>query len=154
LSRKRSWFALITFCATAAIVVALALTVLLASVTVAFAVARTVGTASTSQPTTAEAELSPTAIEEGAADAVINSFSGLVTDDHCGPRHDMGSGKSSADCARACVRNGARFSLVDGDKNYALDGNSQQLEKVSGLRVTVQGSLQGDTILVRSVEAQ
>jgi hypothetical protein len=157
LSRKRSWLALVTFCATSAIVVALALTVLLASVTVAFAVARTVGTAAASQPqpaTASQGDLSPSAIEEEPVNLAIDSFSGLVTDDHCGPRHDMGSGKSSADCARACVRNGAKFSLVDGDKNYALDGNSQDLERVSGLRVTVQGSLQGNTIIVHSVAAQ
>ena len=136
-------------------IVALAFTVLLASVTVAFAVARTVGAASPSHPATApQGELSPTAIEEEPANSIIDSFSGLVTDDHCGPRHDMGSGKSSADCARACVRNGAKFSLVDGDKNYSLDGDSQDLEKVSGLRVTLKGSLQGDTITVHSVAAQ
>lgn len=155
LSRKRSWLALITFCATAAMVVALALTVLLASVTVAFAVARTIRSASTSKPIAASKEdLSPGAIEEQPAGTAIDTFSGLVTDDHCGPRHDMGSAKTSAECTLACVRNGAKFSLVDGDKRYTLEGDSQEIEKVSGLRVTVQGSLQGDTITVHSIASQ
>ena len=78
LNNRRSWFALITFCATPALVVALGLAILFAGAAVAFA-------------------------GPGGAEAGRNSwskqskgriFAGLITDDHCGARHDMDSGMS------------------------------------------------------------
>jgi len=86
-----------------------------------------------------------------AAAASEMTFTGLVTDDHCGARHDMGSGKSPAECAKACVRNGAKYALVDGEKTYTLQGNSDELARASGRRVSLSGSLQGNTIQVRSI---
>jgi hypothetical protein len=82
------------------------------------------------------------------------TFAGLITDDHCGARHDMGSNKNPAECARACVRNGAKYALVNGDKSYALAGNAQELSRRSGQRVTLTGSLEGNTIQVRSIAAE
>ncbi|HEX3354469.1 MAG TPA: hypothetical protein VHS34_16740 [Terriglobales bacterium] len=79
------------------------------------------------------------------------SFAGVITDSRCGARHSRNSGKTSAECARACVRNGSHYVLVDGEEVHALAGDANQLEKLAGERVHVMGMLEGDTIRVRSV---
>ena len=151
MKKNRSWFALVTFCATTAVVVALGMAIFFASVTVAFAVARTISPVVGNQLNDVAVNR-PTAKEEPSA--VAETFSGLVTDDHCGARHDMGSDKSPSECAKACVRNGAKYTLVDGDVRYALEGNSEDLSRAAGLRVTIVGSLAGDTIQISSINAQ
>jgi hypothetical protein len=148
--KNHSCFALVTFCATTALVLALAMAIVFASATVAFAVAHTV-----SRLGNDGAKASPAAVDEpsdqDAPPASDTNFTGLVTDDHCGARHDMGSDKSPAECANACVHNGAKYVLVDGEKTYTLQGNIQEFATVSGRRVTLSGSLEGDTIQVRSI---
>ncbi|HYA25832.1 MAG TPA: hypothetical protein VEF05_16835 [Terriglobales bacterium] len=142
--------ALVSFCAATAVVAALGMAIFFASVTVAFAVARTVSPVVDNQR--------PEAVNGSAAKeelpAAGETFSGLVTDDRCGARHDMGSDKSPAECAKACVHNGAKYALVDGDKIYTLEGNSEELATAAGLRVRVVGSLNGDTIQVSSITTQ
>jgi hypothetical protein len=94
--------------------------------------------------------VSELASQQGTA-ADGETFSGLLTDDHCGARHDMGSNKSPAECARACVRNGAKYALVAGDKSYTLKGNAEDFSRQSGQRVTLLGSLEGKIIQVSSI---
>jgi hypothetical protein len=147
--RNRSWVALITFCATTALIVALGMAVLFASASVAFAVAREISSPEGPAPIGADAANEPP--EQQSEDVQAQTFNGLVTDDHCGARHDMGSDKSPAECARACVRNGAKYALVDGDKSYGLEGNGEDIGRVSGLRVTLVGLLRGNTIEVSSI---
>ena len=152
MKNNRSWFALVTFCATTAIVVALGMAIFFASVTVAFAVARTVSPVPANQINIDSVVNSPVAKEDPST--VTANFNGLVTDDHCGARHDMGSDMSPAQCAKACVRNGGKYVLVDGDKSYALEGNPEELGRAAGLRVMIVGSLQGDVIQVNSITAE
>ena len=66
----------------------------------------------------------------------------------------MNSDKTSAECARSCVRKGSRFVLVDGEESHGLDGDPTQLDRLAGVRVEVTGSLVGDTIKVKSVVAR
>ena len=75
----------------------------------------------------------------------------MITDSRCGARHRMNSGKTSAECARSCVRHGAHYVLVDGEKIYALEGDPDQLEKLAGERANIVGMLEGDTIKVTAV---
>jgi hypothetical protein len=49
------------------------------------------------------------------------NFSGIVTDAHGGSTHED-SEKNASDCARICVRNGSRYAIVNGDKEYELVG--------------------------------
>jgi hypothetical protein len=142
-----SWFALITFCAGAAVVVSLG--IFFASATVASAVAHTVSPPVNDAPD-ANSEAANEPRQEAPA-ASVESFTGLVTDDHCRARHDMGSDKSPSECAKVCVRNGAAYVLVDGDKAYNLEGNTEEIGRVSGRRVTLFGSLEGSTIQVSSI---
>lgn len=79
------------------------------------------------------------------------TFSGVITDDHCAARHDMNSGQSPAECTRACLRRGAKYILVNGDRSYRLEGNPDQLDKFTGTRVNLTGSRKGDRIQVSSI---
>lgn len=128
---KRSWLSLIAFCTTAALLSAFVLAVFFASATIAYAVAN---------PAAAYAS-------EGVP---AQSFSGVITDSHCGAKHVM-KDKNPAECTRACVNNGSKYVLVDGDKMFALAGDPTQLAKAAGERVTVGGTLAGDTIQVVSI---
>ena len=90
--------------------------------------------------------------ETGAASG--KTFTGMVTDARCGARHSMKSDKTSAECARSCVRKGSRYVLVDGEEIHALEGSPAQLDRLAGVRVEVVGRLIGDTIKVESVAAR
>ena len=140
--QNRSWFALITFCATTALVTALGLALLFASATVAYAVAHSLQVSGTPPP----------AADQQAA--ATKKISGMITDSKCAAKHAKGSRKSPAECTRACVRGGAKYTLVDGDKIYTLDGKEEQLEGVAGERATIEGTLDGSTIKVVSVSSQ
>jgi hypothetical protein len=135
--QKSSWLALITFCAAIALVAALALAILIASATVALAIAQSLKLPN-SHPIQA---INP---------PVEQSFSGVVTDARCGARHAKNSGKSPAECARVCVRNGQQYTLVDGDKVYTLQGQPIDLDELAGQRTTISGILDGSTIHVVS----
>ena len=146
----RSWFRLLALCATTTLLVGLGIAGFVASGTVVLAVR---GSASPVADDVDKSAASELATQDGPS-ASSETFAGLITDDHCSARHDMGSGKSPAECARVCVRNGAKYALVDGDKTYALEGNTQELSRRSGQRVTLTGSLAGSTIQVLSIAAE
>ena len=80
-------------------------------------------------------------------------LTGMITDSHCGARHMRNSHLSTAECAKACVRGGANYILVDGDRHYILIGGEQSLSKLAGERANIIGTLQGDAILVNSAGA-
>ena len=136
MNRTRSWFGLVTCCATPALAVALSCALLFVSAAVAFAAADggkavEVATRETNNP-------------GGKA------FAGLITDDHCGARHEMESGMSPAECTKMCVRNGSKYVLVKGSRTYALAGDESKLEGLAGQRATIVGALTGHTIKVVS----
>jgi hypothetical protein len=80
-------------------------------------------------------------------------FTGEVSDAMCGRKHM--EGETAAECTRACVAHGSKFSLIVGDKIYTLDTADKAalatLDKQAGKTATVTGSLDGDTIQVSSV---
>jgi hypothetical protein len=69
------------------------------------------------------------------------TLTGVVSDSMCGAKHDEMPDKP-AECTRSCVKHGASYALVVGDKVYTL----QTSDKVSG-------DINGDTITVKSVAA-
>jgi hypothetical protein len=79
------------------------------------------------------------------------TYEGMITDAHCGAKHEASISKTASDCARACVHAGSQFALVDGDKTYILTGDLERLKRAAGLRVKVVGALNGDTIVVSSI---
>ncbi len=76
------------------------------------------------------------------------TYEGVVTDTHCGAKHQASIRKNAADCARSCVHAGSQFALVDGDKTYILTGDPERLKDAAGRRVKVVGNLNGETIAV------
>jgi hypothetical protein len=73
----------------------------------------------------------------------------------CGAKHS--EGVDPATCVRACVKKGAKYALVVGDKVYTLDTSDQatlaKLNDLAWQQAKVKGSANGDTITVQSVSA-
>ena len=131
----RVWISLITFCAVRALASAIGLAIIIKSVAL-FANA---------QPE----ESSPPA---KTTDVAARTFAGLVTDSNCGAKHATDSGQNPADCAKACVRKGSKYTLVNGDQTYILEGSAADLEAVAGQRASIVGTLDGNIITVRSAK--
>jgi hypothetical protein len=87
--------------------------------------------------------------------ASIQTFTGRVSDTMCGAKHH--EGVPPADCVRACVKHGAKYALIVGDKVYTLDTSNQTaLDKLNTLawdEAKVTGTANGDNISVKSVVA-
>ena len=89
------------------------------------------------------------AAQSDPSDATQN-FSGVITDDHCGAKHQLAD-RSPAACTRICVTKGASYVLVNGDKVYVLHGDIVKLNRLAGERVSVVGALHGNTIDFTSI---
>jgi hypothetical protein len=85
--------------------------------------------------------------------AGTQTFTGRVSDSMCGAKHE--EGVDPATCVRACVKKGAHYALVVGDKVYTLDTSNQSnleaLNKLAWEQARVTGTANGDTIEVKSV---
>ena len=80
------------------------------------------------------------------------TLTGTVSDSMCGKKHGM-SGKSDAECTRACVKGGGDYVLVVGDKIYTLKGDKTAIDKFAGASATVTGNTAGTTVTVASITA-
>jgi hypothetical protein len=132
MKKNRFWIEVITLCAGAAFGCALALAVV-GAVVVAFG--QTAEPQSVAQPDHQQ------------------TYVGMVTCSRCFAKHSAKIGAAAADCARACIRDGANFSFVNGDRTYLLEGDPVELKRVAGQRVQIVGALNGGTITVTSVVA-
>jgi hypothetical protein len=150
----KSVFSLVVFCATSALVAALALVVLFAGVTVAVAVARELRSSEANSGSPVNEVLAVPPAQSGLSAPNTIIFAGVVTDDNCGPRHDMGSGKSPSECTRLCVREGGKYLIISGDKKYLLEGEADELATLAGEKATVVGSLTGNTIRISSISRE
>ena len=139
MNNRRAWFGLIAFCVTPALLFALGAAVLFMGAAFAFA--------------GSDAAKPVAAATHQADNPRERVFAGLLTDDHCGARHDMDSDMNPTECTKMCVRNGSRYVLVEGNKRYALAGNESQLDALAGQRVNVAGTLNGNTIKVESTSS-
>jgi hypothetical protein len=81
------------------------------------------------------------------------TFTGEIGDAMCGAKHEMSG--SAADCTRECIKQGSKYALISGDKVYTLETTDKatldQLDKLSGEKAKVTGTLEGTTIQVASV---
>ncbi len=82
-----------------------------------------------------------------AAFAQRQSLTGVVTDSTCGATH-MAKDKTPAECT---VKDGVEYALAADKKLYTLEGHEAELAKLAGQKVTVKGTLKGDTVTVESV---
>lgn len=91
----------------------------------------------------------------GASFAVAQAaqtLTGTVSDTMCGKKHAM-NGLSAAQCTRACVKQGADYALVVGDKVYTLKGDKSAIDKFAGEDVVVKGDVSGSTVTMASIKA-
>jgi len=98
----------------------------------------------------AQCEAAPSGISKSGANQTT-TLTGVIGDAICGRKHAMG-GKSDAECTRECVRRGSQYALIVGEKVYVLEGGpTAKLNDLAGVRVVISGTVQGDTIQVKSV---
>jgi hypothetical protein len=134
MNRKRAWLELITVCAIAAVILALGLAVIGSSAAVTWSDKPQAGTNDT------QGSSGPT------------KFTGVISDSICKGKHDRSTNQSAFACTEVCLKKGAQYVLVDGEHVYALKGATEYLDKFAGERVTITGSLSGETIQVASVD--
>jgi hypothetical protein len=84
--------------------------------------------------------------------AASTTLTGMITDDMCGAKHMM-AGKSDPECIRACVREGAKFALLVGDKLYVLSGMNSEVSALAGKKVTITGTVKDNTLTVATIQA-
>ena len=83
--------------------------------------------------------------------AATQTLTGVVTDDMCGKKHSMMPGQPDSACVRACVKAGAHYALVVGDKLYVLQGDAKKIDPFAGKKVKVSGDVNGTTLSVASI---
>lgn len=82
--------------------------------------------------------------------ASAQSFKGTISDSMCKRKHMM-PGKNDAQCIEECVKGGAHYVLLVGDKVYNLSAKKGQISPFAGKNVQLEGDLKGDTIAVSSI---
>jgi hypothetical protein len=87
--------------------------------------------------------------------AGTQTFTGEVGDAMCGAKHEMDG--SPTECTRACIKQGSKYALIDGEKVYTLETKDAKtladLDKLAGQKATVKGTASGTTVNVVSVAA-
>jgi hypothetical protein len=78
------------------------------------------------------------------------TLTGVVSDAMCGQSHMM-KDKSAAECTRYCVKQGTKYALVVEKTVYTLAGHETDLDKYAGQKVTVTGTMKGETVAVETV---
>lgn len=145
MKKHRSWISLVGYCTVTVLLASLAFATIVAGASVALADHR--ADAGSSDDAREVTPATPSSQPSG------TTFRGMITDSRCGARHMRSSGRSAAECARACFRHGASYVLVDGDRRYTLVGGESYLSKLAGERANIIGTRQGDAILVNSASA-
>lgn len=137
LETKRSWVSLLGFFAVITLGSSLVFAAVFAGVT---AVVGGGGSAQTSD----DQQVDPI--------VPVQTFSGIITDLRCGAKH-TDIEKSAAECTRVCVRDGSKYLLVNGDKNYEITGDPVQISQLAGQRVKLTGALAAGRIKITSATA-
>jgi hypothetical protein len=78
------------------------------------------------------------------------TLTGIVSNAMCGQTHIM-KGKPDAECLHYCFKQGTKYALVAGKSVYTLEGHETELDKYAAQKVTVKGTLKGETLTVESM---
>jgi hypothetical protein len=84
-----------------------------------------------------------------AVSAMADEFTGWISDSKCGAK---GTSAGHKDCAAKCIKGGAAPVFVMDNKVLKID-DASKVEAHIGQKVTVTGSVDGDTLKVESVKA-
>jgi hypothetical protein len=86
----------------------------------------------------------------GALSAFAESWTGTISDEHCGAKH-AAAAEADMKCSQSCIGRGAAAVFVVGDKVLKID-NQDAVKGHEGHKVTITGKLTGDTVHVDSVK--
>lgn len=85
--------------------------------------------------------------------ASADEMMAYVSDAHCGAKHDKVS-EANTKCVDGCMKGGAAPVLVSDGKVYKVASDSvDKVKEFAGQDVKVNGSVDGDTVTVSSIEA-
>lgn len=88
----------------------------------------------------------------GSFAAFADQWTGYISDSHCGAAHDKVSAANTA-CIKKCLGNGSDPVFVSDGKVLKFDSADKQMAaKHAGQMVTVNGTLNGDTINATSIK--
>jgi len=135
LGKRRAWLSLIVFC-----------TLLVAGSALAFAMVIAGASVALANHQSTKIEEAQNVESTSVAPSSGKTFSGMIS--NCGAQQMRNTSQNSTDCARACVRKGATYVLVDGTRRYTLIGDESAVAHLAGERANVTGTRQGDTIIV------
>ena len=80
------------------------------------------------------------------------SFTGVVSDEHCGAKHEQATAKDKS-CVETCVKGGAAPVIVTDGKVYKISEDTQgKVRNHLGEKVKVNGKIEGDTVTIDTVE--
>ncbi len=95
--------------------------------------------------------LTALAVAVSSASAFAETFKGVVSDAMCSKDTTKASAADHADCATKCIKGGDKAVLIVGDKVYNI-ANQPKVTAFAGKTVTIEGSLDKDTITVASIK--
>lgn len=79
-------------------------------------------------------------------------FTGVITDTHCGARHNM-TGHSDADCVKLCVKGSGQYALFD-EENVLKLSDQRTPARFAAQRVKVTGALEAKTKTIKVVSIE
>jgi hypothetical protein len=83
--------------------------------------------------------------------AFADSWTGYISDAHCGAKHDKVS-DANTKCIDGCLKNGEPVFVYQG-KVLKFDGDSATKAKAfAGQEVKIDGTLDGDTVKISSID--
>jgi hypothetical protein len=90
-------------------------------------------------------------LASGLAWASPDSWTGVVSDSHCGLKHSKASA-AAAKCVEKCVSGGSKYVLASGGKLYQVEPQ-EKFQGMGGKEVKVTGTKEGGKITAETVEA-
>ncbi len=96
--------------------------------------------------------LTALALSVASASAFAETFKGVVSDAMCSSDAAKASKADHADCAVKCIKGGDKAVLIiGGDKVYNI-ANQDKVTDFAGKTVTIEGTLDKNTITVASIK--
>ena len=95
--------------------------------------------------------LTALALTVASTSAFAETFKGVVSDAMCSKDTAKASAADHTDCATKCIKGGDKAVLIVGDKVYNI-ANQPKVTSFAGKTVTIEGSLDKDTITVASIK--
>ncbi len=78
-------------------------------------------------------------------------WTGYISDSKCGAE---GGKEGHVDCATRCIKGGASPVLVVGKKVYKISDTKKVTEDLYGKKVTITGTLNGDTLEIETISTK